>query len=614
MGTQLSRRDFVRMAPAASVALLAACGAPPAAAPPAAPTAAPAPPTAKPVAPTTPPTSAPTVAPTTAPKPAATVAPTAAPTAAVSAPAPATYAVWNRVPGAVPKAGGEAKGTFGDFWDPQSTIWTYAVGAMSRKRWVFNTLVTWEDPTATKMLPELAQTWELSADAKTALFKLRKDVTWHDGKPFTAKDVEYTMRAFVHKDTGSLVATSLKLIQLVGGADFAEGKADKIAGVKVIDDYTIELRTEAPVYFLFNIAMLPILPEHVLGQVPYKDLKDHKFTQEPLGTGPFKFSRRVPDQFVEVVRNDNYWGGKPYLDKIVSVFFRDRATAILAFEKGEIDLVAGAVGPDLQRARNVPDTILLGGAVDFPNAYSFNHTQPHLKDKRVRQALMWAIDHKAIKDALYGDFVSLTSSPLPHPLWEKKDLPNDYAHKYDPDRTRQLLKDAGWNPNQELLLLYYYPDQVTANHMAAVQQMWGAVGVKSQMKLLDSPSWIAAVKDKNFDMTYLGATGSADPDLTAPFISCDNMPDKPTGFNRQWYCNPELDALFDKARNVVNYEDRKNVYDQIQLFWNEELPYAPVWVPVRVAVTRKRIANATWFQDYADGNYAQEFEKWFLTG
>src|SRR5262249_3621295 len=158
------------------------------------------------------------------------------------------------------------------------------------------------------------------------------------------------------------------------------------------------------------------------------------------------------------------------------------ATALLAFQKGEIDQLYIQTGPDFNTARAVPDTVLLGGPVDFTNAFDFVCKKPYLSAKRVRQALMWAIDIQAIRKNLYGDLVQLTNSVLPSPLWANANLPNAYT--YNPDKAKQLLKDANWNPSQELSLIYYYSDQNTANQMVAVQQYWADVGVKMTPKLV----------------------------------------------------------------------------------------------------------------------------------
>lgn len=518
--------------------------------------------------------------------------------------------VWNRNPDATPVSGGEARLEYNDFWTPQQTIWTYPAGIGS-KRLVFSTLLTHEDPSATAFKPELAESWELSADGKTATFKLRQGVTWHDGQPFTAKDVEYTIKAFVHKDTNSPVASALRVDKLLGATEFAEGRSETIAGVKVIDDATIELTTDTPVGFLFYLTQMMILPEHVLGAVPYAELGTHIFNQEPVGTGPFKFARRVTDQFLEVARFDNYWNGAPYLERIICVAFQDSTSSLLAFEQGDLDMVL-VFGPDLERIIGMSKTAVLGGPTDFPNALTFNTKQPYFQDKRVRQALLYAIDRQALKDGIMKSTVELTISTLPHPLWAKTDLPNTYD--YDPDRAKQLLSEAGWDANQELRLNTYYSDQSSLNVLAAIQQFWGAVGVKSQPQQLEIATTYQVWNDGDFDSFYLGATGSADPALTSTFVGCETTPAQgftTFGANFLGYCSPEIDNLFVEAGQTVDVTARKALYDQIQVILNEDVPYLPLWVPVRAAGAKRNLINATYFQDYADGNYSQEYEKWF---
>jgi peptide/nickel transport system substrate-binding protein len=567
-----------------------------------------------------PPPGQPTSAPPTAPA-QATSAPTTAPAPSIAAPtftstpavATGAFPIFNLCPSCTPKSGGDVKAFLTDFWMSNVTIWN-ATAWINAKRLVFNTLLTHTDPSLTQFKPELAEKWDLSADGTTVTFHLRQGVKWQDGAAFTAKDVDYTIRAFVHPDTGSTVGAALKLDQLVGAKDFMSGKANQIAGVKVVDDSTIELKTEQPVGFLFNLTQLIILPEHILGSVPYKDLVTNKFTQNWVGTGPFKFVRRVPGQFVELARFDNYWGGKPYLDRMLILEYSDTDTAALAFEKGDADLVMKISGPNLERLRKLPDSVIVGAPVDFPNELAFNFQKPYLQDKRVRQALVWAIDINAIKNALYGDTVRLTVSPLPSSLWEKKDLPNAYS--YDPSKARELLKAANWNPDQSIELSTYYSDQTSSNLLTAIQKYWSDVGVKSTIRLIDVASVFQQWTDGKFDVSYIGGQGSADPDLLSAFVGCKTTPEQgftSYGSNFWRYCNKDLDALFAKARNIADYNQRKALYDQIQVLMNDELPFAPVWVPIRLAAIKKWVVNGNWAQDFADGDYSQEYEKWYLS-
>jgi ABC-type transport system substrate-binding protein len=149
--------------------------------------------------------------------------------------------------------------------------------------------------------------------------------------------------------------------------------------------------------------------------------------------------------------------------------------------------------------------------------------------------------------------------------------------------------------------------------MVAVQQYWADVGVKMQPKYVEGASLEPMIKARSYDILWLGATGSVDPDLIGPFIECNQTPDK-AGINYSWYCNPQLDALLEQGRSTQDLAKRKAIYDQVQVILNEDAPWVPVWTPVRVAVTRKKVVNATYYQDYADGNYEHNFEKWYLSG
>jgi peptide/nickel transport system substrate-binding protein len=518
--------------------------------------------------------------------------------------------IWNRNPDAAPVSGGEVRAEYLDFWAPSRTIWTQPAG-VSGKRLVFSSLITHEDPQTLAIKAELAESWELTPDGTTATFHLRRGVTWHDGAPFTAKDVEFTLKAIVHKDTNSPLAAAFKLDKLAGAEEFATGAADAIAGVKVIDDYTIELTTTSPVGFLFYLTQVMITPVHILGEVPYAELDAHIYSQEPIGTGPFKFSRRVPDQFLELVRNDTYWNGAPYLERFICVSFQDSTSSLLAFENGDVDL-ALVFGPDLERVLKMQNTAVLGGATDFPNALTFNLAQPYLSDVRIRQGLLHAIDRQALKDGIMKQTVELTISALPYPKWAKTDLPEQY--EYNPDLAKQLLAEGGWDSGRELRLNTYYSDQSAQNILAAIQQFWAAVGVKATPQALETATTYQKWNDGDFDTFYLGATGSSDPSLTSTFVGCNTTPAQGfTGFGSNFlgYCNPEVDTLFAEAAVTVDETARKAMYDQIQVILNQDVPYLPLWVPVRAAGAKANLINATFFQDYADGNYAQEFEKWF---
>src|SRR5262249_24778090 len=157
------------------------------------------------------------------------------------------------------------------------------------------------------------ESWSFSPDQKTVTYKLRKDVKWHDGTPFTAKDVEFTYKAALWPKMTSTYAN--QLLSIVGAKDFRDGKSKDLPGIKVVDDATIEFTTEKPDASIFlNSALISILPRHLLEKAPLDDSNTFGqldyFTKKPIGTGPFKVKNYVENQFIEFERNENYFRGK----------------------------------------------------------------------------------------------------------------------------------------------------------------------------------------------------------------------------------------------------------------------------------------------------------------
>ncbi|MBK8050944.1 MAG: hypothetical protein IPK16_29920 [Anaerolineales bacterium] len=160
--------------------------------------------------------------------------------------------------------------------------------------------------------PLLAESWETPDGGKTWIFKLRQDVKWHDGEPFTADDVVFTYNLYADPAVASIYAP--KLVDVLGYQDFRDGKATSLAGVTKVDDYTVQVELEGPRPLwvdLLNIS-ISILPKHILGDVPAAELQQHPYwTENRVGTGPFKWVKYEPDQSVELARNEEYFLGAP---------------------------------------------------------------------------------------------------------------------------------------------------------------------------------------------------------------------------------------------------------------------------------------------------------------
>lgn len=573
----LARRQFlVGMTGLGGVALLAACGSTPpqptaapaptqapAAAPTAAPapTQAPAPPTAAPATPTTVPAAA------AAPAATATTAPVAAAATATTAPAAAPAGA----------AGGQI--TAGTYFFSDTNPWT-TTGSPQMIDLIFNRLVERKADYVT-IIPGLADSWKVSDDNVTYTFSLHKGINWHDGQPFTAADVAWSYQTLMDpKMAGWLPAYSVYAIK--GAADYHAGKTKEVAGIKVVDDFTIQLTTEAPFpNFLGGLSSAWILPKHILASVPVDAIPKHDFfAKQLIGTGGYKFKEFVPDQYLTLVANPSYWRGAPKIAQITAKSFKDTSVEILSQERGEIDIVGSKIPADILHLKaNSKLTVWPGAAVGL-QSIGVNNMRPYLS-KPVRQALLYAIDRPTLIKQLFKDTVK-SASGFVSP-WVDQSKLEPYA--YNPDKAKQLLKQANFPTNQSLELMAYYTDSFTTQLCAAFQQYWSDVGIKATVRQSDYANLEPDQTAGKWDLMYQGSSAGLDPDeMYIYFHSKSEYNSKGVAIR-----NPQYDTLFDQGRSTVDKNKRAEIYAQLAQVINDEQPWVFLWWPLRFWAVSNRI-------------------------
>lgn len=424
-----------------------------------------------------------------------------------------------------------------------------------------------------KVEGNLAESWDISPDGLKYVFHLRKGVQWHDGKPFTAADVEFTYKTFLTKAVASRFAQEMQILK--GAQDFYDGKSDKIEGLKVVDDNTIEFNLIKPnAALLFQVMTLHvIIPKHVWEKTSPTDLSSPAtWEKSQIGTGPFKFSKYEADKFLEFVRYDNYWKGKPYLDKILFVRVGTTSDAgAVALEKGDVDY-ATLPATEMARMGKIANLTVGTKAIYNVRFFAVNNAKPYLKDKRVRQALAYGIDRVGLCAAILLGVCDPTNSLAPSKFWYNTNLPK---YEYNVDKAKQLLKDAGWDANTELDVSFYYNDQLSKDYMAAVQQQLAKIGIKSKITQLDGPAVQGYYyEDKKFDIMYAGFGVSPDmAEFGTQFISTAGWP---AGANATSYNNAKVDQLFADGIKTADPAARKKVYDELQVILSDELPWLPL--------------------------------------
>lgn len=440
---------------------------------------------------------------------------------------------------------------------------------------VFETLVAW-DENYSKIVPSLAESWTASQDGTSYTFKLRKGVTWHDGQPFTAADVVWSYQTLLHPKvsaaSGSWLIPNLKLIK---GADaYASGKSTDLPVVSAPDDSTVAITLEHPSpLFLNQMAMPWILPKHLLEKVPLdeKFFDDPYFSQKLVGLGPFMFKEWQRDQYQTVVKYAGYYRGAPKLDAIVSRKVAQGSIAILSQQNGEIDAIDVRSPDDIATVKKDANLDVFPGPGMVVQSLGVGNKPALLKDKRVRQALLYALDRKTIVATLYKGTAEIVNTPFVVDWVPTTDV-NPY--NYDPAKAKSLLQEAGWDSGTAIDLWAYYTDQFTGQLLAAFQQYFGDVGVKTNVKQTDWTNLQADATVGNFGLLYQGSSRGPDPDAVYIYFSSKSEYNK-------IYSDADVDKLLDQGRNTLDQAQRAKIYSDLAVKLNDLNFWLMLWTPLR---------------------------------
>lgn len=434
-------------------------------------------------------------------------------------------------------------------------------------------------------IPSLAESWEYNEDEMKWVFHLREDVTWHDGEPFTAKDVEFTYNIPKHED-------------YTGPRTSFFAPAEKI---EAVDDYTVEITFNEPDAKFLPIALaFNVLPEHILGDIPVADLGTADFnTKNPIGTGPFKFDEWKQGQHVRLVANDDYFDGRPNFDTITSKIVTDDNAMLAQFEAGDIDFI-DVSDANFNVAQKFADEgkaeLLVIPATNY-NYIGYDLTNPLFEDKRVRQALTHALNREAIvENVLDGNAIVSDSPGLPFSWAYNEDVPK---FEYDPEKAKALLEEAGWTDSDgdgvldkdgqdfEFELKTNQGNKVREKLLVIAQEQWGEIGVKVTPKVVEFSALSAELNDKNFEAYILGWGLRDDPSLS-PYFHSEEIE---SGFNRVSYSNPELDEVMEKGDSIMNPDERVQYIEESQAIVAEDQPYTFLYYPNRNLLYSKQIKN-----------------------
>ena len=411
-------------------------------------------------------------------------------------------------------------------------------------------------------------------DPLTYIVHLRRGVKFHDGHELTARDVVHTYSLFLDPAFVSPV----------------KGAFTVMAGVRAVDDYTVafSLKSPFPSFPVTNLVPIPILPAGV---------DEATVARAPNGTGPYRFVRYATDDTVEVAAFRDYWNGPPQNSGIVFKIIPDDTMRGLELRKGTVDLIVNDVPPDIvhQMERGGDFSVVRSPGLDF-SYLGFNMRDSVVSNKHVRHAIGYATNREAIVKYLRRDLAHLATGLLPPRAWAYE--PDIFTFRYDPERAKQLLDEAGYRdpdgdgplPRLRLSLKISTNEEVRLQS-TVIQQDLRRVGIDLDVRTYELATVFADILKGNFQIMSLQWVGGAviDPDILRRIFHSTQTP--PSGFNRGYYRNPEVDRLLDLAGAALEEPERKKYYSAAQRLIAEDAVYIPIWNRVNVAVAQKELSG-----------------------
>lgn len=429
-----------------------------------------------------------------------------------------------------------------------------------------------------KVTGDLARSWEIKKNGLEIIFHLRKGVKWHDGREFTADDVVFTYQ----KVTDPKVPTPYS------------SNYGPVKSVEALDPYTVRVLYKERFAPALESWGMGIIPKHVLAG---KDISREEFSRNPVGTGPYRLKEWITGQRIVLTAFEDYFEGKPGIPEYIMRVIPDSATMFLELKFGGIDYMG-----------LTPGQYKLQAGTDFFNSnfqkfrfpmfgftyMGYNLLDERFKDVRIRRALSHAINKQAIIKGVLMGYGTPCTGPFPPESWAYN--PNVPEPEYDPQRSLELFKEAGWTMRNGFLQKDGKPfsftillNQGNTPRLLAAQiikEDLRKVGVSVNLKVVE---WQAFLHDfidkKRFEAFIAGWALSRDPDLYDIWHSSKT---KEGEFNFISYKNNEMDKLLIEGRQTFDMEKRKKIYHRVHEILAYEQPYTFLYVPDSLIVVHKR--------------------------
>lgn len=436
---------------------------------------------------------------------------------------------------------------------------------------IFNGLLKYDKDSST-IIGDLAEKFYYESNT-SVIFELKKNVKWHDGEGFTAKDVLFTYETLVSPKISSPYSANFRFVK----------------NVEVIDDYKIRVVYTKPYFKALETWMMGIIPEHILSKE--ENLMNAKFNTAPIGTGPYKLHQLEHSKNIILTANEEYFFGRPKIDRISFHVIADAMTRFLMLKAKSLDL--GSIDPmqfERQLSKEFFETFNTYEEITHSYTYlGFNLRREKFKNPQVRKALSLAINREELVKILFFKHAKVCTGPF---LPATKAFNGEVkAPVQDIEKAKQLLQQAGYDENNpfEFEIVTSNSNSVRPYAAQILQHQLKKAGVIVNLRVMEWQAFLnMVVFPHKFDSVLLGWGLSSTPD---PYLFWHTESDKKGGFNLIGYNNPKMDKMIDVSQSMINRDELSKLWKEMFKIIVEDNPYLFLYIPNSITAVDKGIKN-----------------------
>lgn len=456
-----------------------------------------------------------------------------------------------------------------------------------------------------ELVPDLAQNFEVSQDEKIYTFYLRQNVKWHDGENFDADDVIFTVLSIQNPEFKSPLYLSLK-------------------GVKIekIDKYTVKFVLEKPFAPFLSVLTFGILPEHLWYNVPSTGVGLAEYNLKPIGTGPYKFKSLVKDKLGNIrsyhlIKFDDYYGHKPFLEKITFKFYPNFEEAIESLQNREVNGLSFLPRVFKEKLKSKRLNYYSLNLSQYTAVFLNQKNNEFLKNKSLRQALAYSIDReKIVNKVLEGKGKIIYSPILPGYVGYNAE---NKSYDFDINKAKEILDQAGFKlvdslltiDNKEVQINLTTPDKEEFISAAEIiKQGWKNLGIKTEIQIVSKTKIQSEIiRPRAYEAIIYGMSAGYDID---PFSFWHSSQIEDPGLNLSLFSNRHADKALEDARQTNNLEERQKKYFEFQDILTEEAPAVFLYSPFYIYPVDKKVKGIKMPEISTPVDRFIGFEEWYV--